>query len=52
VFGESMVKQQLITRYLYADRRALELSNESPAITPANYKFAYLGTVQLRDDFA
>jgi hypothetical protein len=33
VFGDSMVKQQLITRYLYADRRALELSNEPTAIT-------------------
>jgi hypothetical protein len=42
----------LIARYLYADQRALELSNESTAITPANYKFAYLGTVQLRDDLA
>jgi hypothetical protein len=52
MFGDSMVKQQLIARYLYADRRALELSNESTAITPANYKFAYLGTVQLRDDLA
>jgi hypothetical protein len=52
MFGDSMVKQQLIARYLYADQRALELSNESTAITPANYKFAYLGTVQLRDDLA
>jgi hypothetical protein len=52
ISGDSIVKQQLIARYLYADRRALELSNESTAITPANYKFAYLGSVQLRDDLA
>ena len=52
MLGDSMVKQQLIARYLYADQRALELNSESTAITPANYKFAYLGTVQLRDDLA
>lgn len=52
MFGDSMVKEQLIARYLHADRGALELTNESTAITPVNYKFAYLGTVQLRDDLA
>jgi hypothetical protein len=36
--GDSMVKHQLIVRYLDADKRAAELSNASTAITPANYK--------------
>jgi len=50
--GDSMVKHQLIVRYLDADKRAAELSNASTAITPANYKFRYVGTVQLRDNLA
>jgi hypothetical protein len=37
--GDSMVKHQLIVRYLDADKRAAELSNAFTAITPANYKF-------------
>lgn len=48
--GDSMVNHQLIVRYLDADKRAAELSNASTAITPANYKFRYVGAVQLRDD--
>jgi hypothetical protein len=50
VSGDSMVNHQLIVRYLDADKRAAELSSASTAITPANYKFCYLGAVQLRDD--
>jgi hypothetical protein len=52
ISGDSMVNHQLIVRYLHADERAAELSNESTAITPANYKFRYVGAVQLRDDVA
>jgi hypothetical protein len=48
--GDSMVKHQLIARYLYADKRAAELGAASTAITPANYKFSYVGSVQLHDD--
>jgi hypothetical protein len=50
--GDSMVRQELIVRYLHADQRAVELSNESTAITAANYKFRYGGAVQFRDDLA
>jgi hypothetical protein len=50
--GDSMVKRQLIVRYLEADERAAELSNASTAITPASYKFRYVGAVQLREDLA
>jgi hypothetical protein len=50
--GDSMVTHQLIARYLYADKRAMELSTASTIITPANYKFRYVGVVQLRDNFA
>lgn len=51
VSGDSIVKHELIVRYLDADERAAELSNASKAITPANYTFRYVGAVQLRDDF-
>ena len=52
ISGDSMVNHELIVRYLHADQRAAEVSNESTAITPANYKFRYVGAVQLRDDIA
>ena len=50
VSGDSMVNHELIARYLSADKRATELSTASTAITPANYKFRYLGSIQLQDD--
>jgi hypothetical protein len=52
ISGDSMVNHQLIVRYLHADERAAELSSASTAITPANYKFRYIGAVQPRDDRA
>jgi hypothetical protein len=52
ISGDSMVNHQLIVRYLHADERAAELSDASTAITPANYKFRYMGAVQLRNDLA
>lgn len=52
VSGDSMVNHQLIVRYLDADKRAAGLNNASIAITPANYKFRCVGTVQFRDDLA
>lgn len=52
ISGDSMVNHELIVRYLHADQRASETSSDSTAITPANYKFRYLGAVQLRDDTA
>jgi hypothetical protein len=47
-----MVNHELIARYLYADKRATELSTAFTAITPANYKFRYVGSVQVRDNQA
>ena len=52
ISGDSMVKHELIVRYLHADERAAELSSESTAITPANYNFRYVGAVQVGDDLA
>ena len=47
--GDSMVNHELIARYLSADKRATELDTASTAITPANYKFRYVDSVQLHD---
>jgi hypothetical protein len=52
ISGDSIVNHELIVRYLHADQQAAEISNESTAITPANYKFLYEGTVPLRDEVA
>ena len=40
--GDSMVKQQVIVRYLSADAKTTELPAPSVAIIPANYRFRYL----------
>jgi hypothetical protein len=48
--GDSMVNHELIARYLSADKQATELGAASSAITPANYKFRYVGSVPLHDD--
>jgi hypothetical protein len=45
-----MVNHELIARYLSADKQAAEFSTASTAITGANYKFRYVGSVQLHDD--
>ena len=47
--GDSMVNHELIARYLSADKQATELDTASSAITPANYKFRYVGSVQPND---
>ena len=52
ISGDSMVNHEVIVRYLHADQRAAEISGDSTAITPTNYKFRYLGVVQLRDNIA
>jgi hypothetical protein len=39
--GDPTVKEQVIMRYLQAQRRAAEMPAASVAIAPANYKFAY-----------
>jgi hypothetical protein len=42
--GDAMVKQQVIARYLAAEKRAAEMPASSVAIIPANYKFRYVET--------
>jgi len=44
--GDSTVKQQVIARYLDAEEQAEALPYSTVAVTPANYKFRYLGSVQ------
>jgi hypothetical protein len=43
--GDQTVKQQVIVRYLSAEVRAAAIPAASVAITPANYKFRYDGSV-------
>jgi hypothetical protein len=43
--GDSTVKHQVIARYLAAQEQAETLSNSSVAVTPANYKFRYVGSI-------
>jgi len=42
--GDASVKQQVIARYLNAERQAAAMPASSLALTPANYKFRYVGT--------
>jgi hypothetical protein len=43
--GDRTVKQQLIARYLSAEAQAEALPASSTAITEANYKFRYVGSI-------
>ena len=43
--GDSTVKHQVIARYLEAEQQAQALPPSSVAITPANYRFRYAGSV-------
>jgi hypothetical protein len=43
--GDSLVRQQVIARYLVAEKEAEKLSYSSVAITPSNYKFRYVGSI-------
>ncbi len=43
--GDSMVKHQVIARYLAAEEQAEGLPYSSVAVTPANYKFSYVGSL-------
>ena len=47
IAGDSTVKNQVIVRYISADEKATELAPSSVALTPANYKIHYAGTVWL-----
>jgi len=44
--GDQTVKQQVIARYLDAEEQAEALPYSVVAVTPANYKFRYLGSVE------
>ena len=41
--GDASVKQQVIARYLNAEQQAAAMPASSLALTPANYKFRYMG---------
>jgi hypothetical protein len=45
IAGDQTVKSQVIARYISATERAAELPASSVAITPANYKIHYVGSV-------
>jgi hypothetical protein len=42
--GDASVKQQVIARYLNAEQQAAGMPVASLALTPANYKFRYVGS--------
>jgi hypothetical protein len=44
--GDSTIKQQVIARYLDAEDQAEALPYSTVAVTPANYRFRYLGSVE------
>jgi hypothetical protein len=44
--GDSMVKREVIARYLSAEAQAEELPLSSTLIAPSNYKFRYAGSIQ------
>src|SRR5271156_3761478 len=41
--GDASVKKQVIARYLNAEQQAAAIPASSLALTPANYKFRYVG---------
>jgi hypothetical protein len=44
--GDSTVKHEVIGRYLTAQEQAEELPYSSVTVTPSNYKFRYVGSVE------
>jgi hypothetical protein len=42
--GDAMVKEQVIARYLTAEKEAAKIPASSVAIAPANYKFRYVSS--------
>jgi hypothetical protein len=44
--GDSTVRHQVIARYLAAEERAEELPYSSVAVTPANYRFRYVASLE------
>ena len=43
--GDRTVRQQVIARYLSADAQAAALPSGSVAVSPANYKFRFVGSI-------
>ena len=43
--GDSIVKQQMIARYLTAEKETEAVPRASVAVSPANYKFRYVGLI-------
>jgi hypothetical protein len=43
--GDSIVKQEVIARYLTAETQAEVIPKASVAVSPANYKFHYIGSI-------
>jgi len=43
--GDRTVRQQVIARYLSADAQSRSLPSSTVAVTPANYKFRFLGVI-------
>jgi hypothetical protein len=50
--GDSTVRQQVIARYLDAEEQAEALPHATVAVTPANYKFRYVGSVRSNEAVA
>ncbi len=50
--GDRTVKQQVIARYISADGEAALLPSASVAITPANYRFRYRGSISTGNSLA
>jgi hypothetical protein len=46
VEGDSTAKRQIIARYLAAEQQAEIVPSSSVAITPANYRFRYAGSIK------
>src|SRR6185369_16614095 len=45
--GSRTVKQQVIARYLTAEKSASSMTPSAVAVTPANYRFVYTGSIDL-----
>jgi hypothetical protein len=49
ITGDATVKNQVIARYISADKKATKLATSSVALTPANYTVRYSGSLWLGD---
>lgn len=52
IAGDPTVRSQVIVRYISADEKSTEVPGGSIALTPANYKIQYAGTVRLDNRLA